>query len=523
MSQALYRKYRPQTFADVVGQNHIKTTLQSELETQKVAHAYLFSGPRGLGKTTMARLLAKAVNCLKRKDDQSEPCNACDACQEVITSRSLDVIEIDAASHTGVDNVRENIINHSRFTPTSRKYKVFIIDEVHMLSLSAFNALLKTLEEPPSHVIFILATTESHKVPQTIISRCQHFEFRKINRPEIISRLNKIVKAEGKKIDDIILENITYAAGGCLRDAESLLGQILSLDEKEIKAEQAELVIPRSRFDLALELINYLNAKNTAAGLTLINQLVEDGVNLEKFTSDLIEVLRKILLIKISRALSEFSGAMDKETEKNLIKIAEVSDLNYLIKIIEVFIAKRQELKFAEIPQLPLELAVVEITAEKNDEQNNPKPPTPKKEEKIEIKKIEIKEEVVEKPKTKKISRFDLNLEQIKEKWFEVLNNLKNHNQSLASTLKICQPTLISQDGVLEISLQHRFHQERLMEIKNRALLEKTLSEIFGVPLIIKTVLVKELKSDLMPKPKIDEAADGLEDILKTFGGQVVE
>ena len=335
--------------------------------------------------------------------------------------------------------------------------------------------------------------------------------------------MNKIVKAEGKKIDDIILENITYAAGGCLRDAESLLGQILSLDEKEIKAEQAELVIPRSRFDLALELINYLNAKNTAAGLTLINQLVEDGVNLEKFTSDLIEVLRKILLIKISRALSEFSGAMDKETEKNLIKIAEVSDLNYLIKIIEVFIAKRQELKFAEIPQLPLELAVVEITAEKNDEQNNPKPPTPKKEEKIEIKKIEIKEEVVEKPKTKKISRFDLNLEQIKEKWFEVLNNLKNHNQSLASTLKICQPTLISQDGVLEISLQHRFHQERLMEIKNRALLEKTLSEIFGVPLIIKTVLVKELKSDLMPKPKIDEAADALEDILKTFGGQVVE
>src|SRR3989344_844809 len=157
MALTLYRKYRPQTFKEVIGQNHIKTTIQSELETGKIAHAYLFSGPRGLGKTTMARLLAKAVNCLKRKEGESEPCNSCESCKEIIESRSLDTIEIDAASHTGVDNVRENIINNSRFPPTSRRFKVFIIDEVHMLSPSAFNALLKTLEEPPAHALFVLA------------------------------------------------------------------------------------------------------------------------------------------------------------------------------------------------------------------------------------------------------------------------------------------------------------------------------------------------------------------------------
>src|SRR3989344_7401849 len=169
MSLTLYRKYRPQTFAELVGQNHIKLTLESELSNGTLAHAYLFSGPRGLGKTTTARLLAKAVNCLNRMSTESEPCNHCASCEETMNGRTLDVIEIDAASHTGVDNVRENIIEHSRFAPTSRKYKVFIIDEVHMLSTSAFNALLKTLEEPPAHVLFVLATTELRKVPQTII------------------------------------------------------------------------------------------------------------------------------------------------------------------------------------------------------------------------------------------------------------------------------------------------------------------------------------------------------------------
>src|SRR3989339_1510562 len=180
MSVALYRKYRPKNFSDVTNQNHIKITLQHEIESNHLGHAYLFCGPRGTGKTTLARLLAKAVNCLDLKNNY-EPCNECDSCKEILEHRSLDIIEIDAASHTGVDNVRENIINNARFTPAKSKYKVFIIDEVHMLSISAFNALLKILEEPPKEVIFILCTTEVHKIPATIISRCQRFDFKRIS------------------------------------------------------------------------------------------------------------------------------------------------------------------------------------------------------------------------------------------------------------------------------------------------------------------------------------------------------
>ena len=190
----IYRKYRPQKFSEVTGQEHIIKTIAGEIASGQIAHAYLFSGPRGTGKTTTARLLAKALNCEKRSEGNSEPCDNCLSCEEITGNRSIDVIEIDAASHTGVDNVRENIIDNAQFKPTKSKYKIFIIDEVHMLSTSAFNALLKTLEEPPAHVIFILATTELHKLPSTIISRCQRFNFHKIPTEQMRARLNALTQ-----------------------------------------------------------------------------------------------------------------------------------------------------------------------------------------------------------------------------------------------------------------------------------------------------------------------------------------
>ena len=204
----LYRKYRPQTFAEVAGQEPIKVTLGFEVTAERLAHAYLFCGPRAIGKTTMARLLAKSVNCLKRKKGSADPCNACATCKEITEGSSLDVIEIDAASHTGVDNVRETIIASARLAPSHSKYKVFIIDEAHMLSTAAFNALLKIMEEPPAHVIFILCTTEAHKLPATIVSRCQRFDFKKIPYAEIIKKLGRIAAEEDIKIEAPVIEAI---------------------------------------------------------------------------------------------------------------------------------------------------------------------------------------------------------------------------------------------------------------------------------------------------------------------------
>ncbi|MBU4256908.1 DNA polymerase III subunit gamma/tau, partial [Patescibacteria group bacterium] len=304
----LYRKYRPQNFEEVVGQNHIKLTLEHEIESGKIAHAYLFCGPRAVGKTTLARVLAKAINCKDRKEGAFEPCNECEICREITGGRALDIIEIDAASHTGVDNVRENIIASARVAPSRCKYKVFVIDEAHMLSISAFNALLKTIEEPPANVIFILCTTEVHKVPTTIISRCQRFDFKRISVTDIVKKLNYIVKNEGIKIDKKILEAIARQSEGHMRDAESLLGQIVSVGGKEITSEEADLVIPRSDLGEAVNLVGCLAKKDGGGGIKLINNLIDEGIDLKSFAGDLIEILRRMLLFKISPGLTQRLG-----------------------------------------------------------------------------------------------------------------------------------------------------------------------------------------------------------------------
>jgi DNA polymerase-3 subunit gamma/tau len=279
MSQTLYRKYRPQSFKDLVDQNHIRITLINELESGRIAHAYLFTGPRGVGKTTIARLFAKSLNCKKRKKDSAEPCNECSSCKDIMKGRLLDLVEIDAASHTGVDNVRQNIIDNSRVATVSSTYKVFIIDEVHMLSISAFNALLKTLEEPPENVVFILATTEVHKVPQTIISRCQRFDFQKVGVKDLVLRLNTIISQEKVQVDEPVLKAIAMASDGSVRDAESMLGQVLSLGEKKVTMDHIDLIVPHSDDTLVIQFLSLIAMENTAASIELVNRLVEEGGN----------------------------------------------------------------------------------------------------------------------------------------------------------------------------------------------------------------------------------------------------
>ncbi|MGC9048806.1 MAG: DNA polymerase III subunit gamma/tau [Patescibacteria group bacterium] len=360
----LYRKYRPQTFSEIIGQENIIKTLENEIKQDKIAQAYLFTGPRGLGKTTVARLVAKAVNCENRKKGQSEPCNQCFNCQAIMRGHFLDLIEMDAASQTGVDNVRENIIASTRIPPSRGKYKVFIIDEVHMLSIAAFNALLKTLEEPPSYIIFILATTEIHKVPETIISRCQRFDFVKVDLEKIVKRLENIAALEKIKIAPEALQTIAQRSEGCVRDAESLLSQVMALDEKEITIEQAEIVIPLTKLNLIIEFAEKIFKKNKKEAISQINQLLEEGIDLEQFTKDLVEFLRKILLVKIGIDEKKILIYFDSVTKNKIQELVKSIEIKKLVEIVEEFILVQQGLSYAEIPQLPLELAVIKVCSD---------------------------------------------------------------------------------------------------------------------------------------------------------------
>jgi DNA polymerase-3 subunit gamma/tau len=303
--QVIARKWRPQTFDEVTGQEPITRTLRNAIEHQRLHHAYLFSGARGVGKTTSARLLAKALNCHKASQPTPTPCRSddpteCDSCREISQSRSMDVREIDAASYTGIDNVRETIIDSLKKTNARDRYKVFIIDEVHMLSGSAFNALLKTLEEPPERFVFIMATTERHKVPETIQSRCQQFEFRTIALAKILDRLKLIAKSEGISVPDDALREIARSGEGSMRDAQSALDQVISFAGNKIKKEDVEMALGIAGADILTRVIDSIAANKPADAIAVVDDIVMRGHDLRNFCRDLLAHFRDLLVSKVS-------------------------------------------------------------------------------------------------------------------------------------------------------------------------------------------------------------------------------
>src|SRR5512143_61065 len=354
MAQALYRKWRPQTFDEVSGQEHILHTLRNAIASGRIAHAYLFSGPRGTGKTTMARLLAKAVNCTN-PDLTLRPDNTCPICTAISDGRLLDLIELDAASNRGIDEIRD-LRDKIHFSPGEGKYKVYIIDEVHMLTEPAFNALLKTLEEPPPHAIFVLATTDPQKVPATIVSRCQPFSFRRFTLSEIVARLQQLVDAEGFKIEPAALTLIARQATGAMRDAVSLLDQLVASDSA-ITAARVQAALGMGSLQWVSKLIDALCEANVADGLETINRALDEGADARQFARQIVEQLRTLLLMKMGDASS-----LDLPGQQKSIMLAQADrfDSELLISAVKMFNQAALDLRGGWQPQLPLELALIE-------------------------------------------------------------------------------------------------------------------------------------------------------------------
>lgn len=354
--QAFYRVYRPQMFREMSGQIHVKRTLQNALLANKTTHAYLFSGPRGTGKTSTAKIFAKALNC--ERAPSSEPCNECATCKSITGGSHPDVIEFDAASNSRVEEIRD-VIEKVRFAPANARFKVYIIDEVHMLSTSAFNALLKTLEEPPEHMVFILATTEPHKLPATIISRCQRFDFKRLSSNDILERMKVVLEDIDLAYDEQALKVIVQASAGGMRDALSLLDQVVSFSGEVIQLEDALLVTGSISQDVFYDLAVALVQKDVSRILLLIEQLIADGKDSLRLTEDMITFFRDLLLLQTSNEMGELLELVS--TEDKFMALAHEFSAETLYSYIDILAKTQQEMRFSHHTKIYLETALLKM------------------------------------------------------------------------------------------------------------------------------------------------------------------
>jgi DNA polymerase-3 subunit gamma/tau len=504
MAQALYRKWRPQTFDEVSGQEHVLHTLRNAIGSGRIAHAYLFSGPRGTGKTTMARLLAKAVNCLN-PDPAARPDNTCLVCTAITDGRMLDLIELDAASNRGIDEIRD-LRDKINFAPGQARYKVYIIDEVHMLTEPAFNALLKTLEEPPAHAIFVLATTDPQKVPATIVSRCQPFNFRRLTVAEIVSRLQELVTAEGLTAEPEALTLIARQATGAMRDAVSLLDQLAAGGE-EITVERAQAALGAGALRWVSDVVTALCKANAAFGLDAINQAVDSGADARQFARQIVEHLRAVMLIKLGDPALVDLPAEQRGTFNTQ---AAQLELDRLTRAIKLFNQAALDLRGGWQPQLPLELALVESlqqpavalmsapaptvvrtpTAVAPQPQVTPKAPEPEP----------VKQQPAPKPPPPKAAVQEaapavahetltaFSVEQVLTVWDGVLTGIKGRSIPAEALLRNCHVSHVEHNTVV-LSWPTDNLKSRFEGSKHQRLLEDVLSSTLEQKVLVRSVV----------------------------------
>lgn len=500
--QSLYRKWRPQTFEDIIGQKHITQTLINAISLNRISHAYIFSGPRGVGKTTTARILAKSLNCVK--GPTAYPCNKCERCIRITDGYSMDVIEIDGASNRGIDDIRD-LRNKVKFTPAEGKYKVYIIDEVHMLTTEAFNALLKTLEEPPSHVIFIFATTNPHKIPSTILSRCQWFNFRRIALEDIVAKLKIIVKDEDLKIEDKVLDIIARNSTGSMRDAESTLDQIIAYCGKDITSQSVKEVLGIIEEEVFFELVEAIIKNDTLRGIELINRTSDLGGDASQFIKNLMEYVHNLSLAKVcQKDIMNFQGIFTEDRGR-LLEQSKTIKLEKLFKIVDYLAEVERKIRYTRHPWILLEMLVIKFTAgenfslkeieeekdvsesgKKNVETREEPPPKKKVQDKIKSKEVS----------SIKVKEPPVNLE-LMQAWPTILDRIKKTKIAVYSF--IIANNLITVENnklIIGFNKEYTFHKESLEKQNNKILLQELIKEETGRLLVIECTINDNNKED---------------------------
>ncbi len=521
----LARKYRPQSFDELQGQEHITKILKQAIEGGRIAHAFLFCGPRGIGKTSCARILAKSLNC--QNGPTLRPCGNCFTCQEIAKGNSFDVIEIDGASNRGIDEIRalrENV----KFAPTYGKYKIYIVDEVHMLTTEAFNALLKTLEEPPEHVIFIFATTEANKVPATILSRCQRFDFKRISLETITVNLKEVSHKEGIKVDDEAFFAIAKAAGGSMRDALGILDQLSALGAKGVETSDVFSMLGIVEMEWLFALTDALVDKNCVNAMRVLNQIIEAGKDLKQLGKDLTEHFRHMMIAKIGGPQLNDLIDYPKNVKERLASQAQRTSIGGILKSIELLIEAQETSRIMETVRMPLEVAFAKITlGQSKVPATYEASPAVSAVSAVVAPKTTAELSLAVKPQAKPspsalaqmelvAEASQLSLLDIQQQWNSLTHEISRRKMSLATYLQEANACGFK-DGLLTVGFlkEHHFAKESLEVKENLALVEKVFGEKLGRSIRISLKIIDES----IPK----EAQPIVQDVLEMFGGKVVK